>query len=78
MFECGHYLPDMRDVVELSNDGVCNLGSVVTMRSLHLWTEVSEDDDCWLIGSNEDRSHEEFKMVDPRPVAIRRPNENLT
>jgi len=51
------------DVVELSDGGVEGGWVVVTMHAVGLGSEVAEDEDCGLIGAEEDGSDEEVEMV---------------
>lgn len=48
--------PDMGNIVELSNNGVQQLGTGETVLSLQLRTKVTENDDGWHFRSNKDRS----------------------
>ena len=59
----------MRNVVELSDDIVKELGTDVSVLRLDLRGEVTESDDGGLIGSNEDGSDEEFVVGHPFGVA---------
>jgi hypothetical protein len=63
-------IPDVRNIVELSNDGVPDFGTVVSVCFLDLGTEVTQDDDGWLVWTDKNRSDEKLKVFCPFFVPI--------
>lgn len=61
--------PDMRDIVELSNDVVKQFRSDITVLGLDLRREVAKGNDGRLVGSDKDRTNEKFVMGHPFGVA---------
>jgi len=51
--EYGWFDADVMDVVELSDEVVPVVWSRESMRFVDLWTEMTEDDDCWLVWTKE-------------------------
>ena len=49
-------------MVELSDDTVPVVGSCEAMGLVHLWAEMAEDEDSWLVWTNKDRANEDFKV----------------
>lgn len=63
-------LPEMWHIVELSDNRVKQLWSGKPVLSLYLRREMSKDDDCRLIGSDQDGADEQLEMLQPCRIAI--------
>ena len=57
--------PDMGNIVELSNNGVQQLGAGETVLGLQLRAEVTENDDSWHFRSNKNRSDQKLEVRQP-------------
>jgi len=60
--------PDVRNVVELRNDRVQQLGASEAILDLHLRRKVTQHDHGRVIRSDEQRPHEQLKVVEPLRV----------
>jgi hypothetical protein len=60
--------PDVRDVVELRDDSVQELGSCEPVLDLHLRGEMTEDDDGGLVFSRQDGPDKQLEMLEPLRV----------
>lgn len=61
----------MGHIIELGNHRMQQLGSGETALSLDLRAEMSENNDGGHVGPNENRSNQQFKVVEPFRVAVK-------
>jgi hypothetical protein len=60
--EDGGFDADVRYIVKLGNDAVPVVGSCEAMSLVHLWAEMAENEDSWLIWTDEDGANKDFKV----------------
>lgn len=60
--EDGGFDADVRYIVELGDDTVPVVGSCEAMGLVHLWAEMAEKEDSWLVWADEDGANEDFKV----------------
>ena len=57
--------PDMRNIVELRDNGMQEFRACESILDLNLRSEMSKNDDCGFVFSHEDRSNKQLEMGKP-------------
>ena len=55
-------IPDVRDVIKLSDYVMPVILTCETIFTLYLWAKVSENQHSWVVLTHEDRSNEDLKV----------------